>query len=356
MRSLTWDQVYARRLAASHLEERAPLERLVDVARDVCGLHAQLETGAELALSARVGGVTREVVRELLWSRRELAKANTLRGTLHLHAASELALWKAPWAARERWRERSWLDWQGLSLDEAEQLRERVLDVLDDGEPRTRREIGAAVGGRLGEGIAEDSWGHWLSPASGLLCQGPPRGRSVTFVRCDRWLDDWLPPPAPDALRAACLRYLEAYGPARRDELEHWLSLRIPDDAFSGLEEIDVEGHRTFVAPGTSFPDAAARCVRLLWHYDVYVVACHPRDHLIPASRERVFLRGAGPSPVLLVDGRVAGTWTRTARGRRMEIRVRPFGKLATARRSELADDARRVAETYGSEAELVVD
>jgi winged helix DNA-binding protein len=355
VRTLTWSQVYARRLEASHLTVRAPHTRLLDAVREVCGVHAQLETGAELALSARVDGVTRDGVRELLWERRSLAKASTIRGTLHLHAADELALWKSLQVGRARWREQAWLDWQQLALTEAEQLRAGVLDVLDDGEPRTRAEIGSAVGGRHGRHLAADSWGHYLSPAADLVCHGPPRGRSVTFVRCDRWIPHWRVPAPAAALSEICRRYLTAYGPARRDELEHWLARPLPDELFDELEEIDVEGFRSFALPGMHFPDGPARGVRLLWHYDVYVIGCHPREHLIPDQKKRIFLRGAGPRPALLVDGRVRGVWTRAARGRRMEIRVEPFRPLTTRQRRELGEDAARVARTYGAEAELVV-
>jgi hypothetical protein len=353
VRSLTWDQVYARRLEASHLERRAGLGSVVDVVRDTCGVHAQLMTGAELALSARVDGVTRGEVGALLWERRELVKGNTIRGTLHLHPADELALWKSLRPLRDRWREQSWLDWQGLTLAEAEGLRESVLAVLGDGEPRTREEIGAAVGGRGGEHIATDSWGHYLSPAGGEICHGPPQGRKVTFVRCDRWVDGWEPPEPEAALREVCRRYLASYGPAQRGELEHWLSLRVPEETLEGLEEVDVEGRTALALPGTRFRDAAPSGVRLLSHYDVYVIGCHPRDHLIAEHKERIFLRGAGPSPVLLVDGRVAGVWTRKNRGKRLEIRVEPFRKLTRQERRDLADDATRVAVTYAAEADL---
>ena len=95
MGSLTWDQVRARRLARSHLAERAPAERLVEVVRDVCGIHAQVMGSAELQLAARVEGLTQADVREALWERRVLAKTWTLRGTLHIHPSDEVALWTA---------------------------------------------------------------------------------------------------------------------------------------------------------------------------------------------------------------------------------------------------------------------
>ncbi|MEP6811654.1 MAG: winged helix DNA-binding domain-containing protein [Actinomycetota bacterium] len=350
MRTLSWQQVYARRLAASRLDARAPHEELLDVARTTLGVHAQLMTGAELALSARVEGVTRDEVRELLWERRSLVKGNTIRGTLHLHPAEDYALWQS--FRGNRWREPKWLEWQELTLADAEYLREAVLAVLD--EPRTREEIGAAVGRVFGERIATDSWGHLLAPSSDERCQGPPRGRNVTFVRCDRWLPAWGKRDPDDALREIVRRYVETYGPVRRDELEHWFALKLPGDALDGLEEVEIEGVRSFVLPGTEFLDAEPSGVRLLAHYDVYVIACHPRDHLIPEQKERIFLRGAGPSPALLVDGRVAGVWSRTLRGRRMEIEVEPFGRLMSGQRRELEDEAARVARTYGAEATLL--
>jgi DNA glycosylase AlkZ-like len=302
--------------------------------------------------------VTRDDVQEALWRTRELVKAATLRTTLHLHVADDAPLWKSLPLIGARWRETRWLDWQGLTLAEAERLREQVLTVLGDGEPRTRTEIGEAIGGSAGAHIASDSWGHFLAPASDGLCHGPPRGRSVTFVRCDRWIAGWRELDPRDAQLEACRRYLTTYGPARRDELEHWLAWRLPDDVWDALEleEVDVEGHCTFAQAGEAFPDRVPGGVRLLSHYDVYVVACHPRDRLIPAQRERVFRKGAGPHPSLLVDGIVSGVWARKQRGRRVEIRVEPFLRLTKTQQAELRDEAARVAALFGGEAVLELE
>jgi len=92
MTSVTWDQVRARRLERSSLLSRAGAERLVGVAADVGGVHAQVQASAELQLGARVADVTQADVRTALWENRTLVKAWTLRGTLHLHPAGELAV------------------------------------------------------------------------------------------------------------------------------------------------------------------------------------------------------------------------------------------------------------------------
>ena len=132
------------------------------------------------------------------------------------------------------------------------------------------------------------------------------------------------------------------------------MSWKLPSELFDQLEEIDVEGFRTFVLPGTTFPEEAPRGVRLLAHYDVYVIACHPRDHLIPEQKAAIFLRGAGPPRAPRRRSR-RRRLERTQRGRRVEIRVEPFGRLTRAQSEELADDAERVARTHGGEAELIV-
>src|SRR5690349_15876121 len=95
MVSVTWEDVRARRLARSALIQRARADRLVDVVRDVCGVHAQVQASAELQLASRLNGIGQSDVREALWERRLLVKAWTLRGTLHLHPAAELPLWHA---------------------------------------------------------------------------------------------------------------------------------------------------------------------------------------------------------------------------------------------------------------------
>jgi hypothetical protein len=63
------------------------------VVREICGLHAQVMSSAELTLWARVEDLEPGAVQEALWERRTLAKTWAMRGTLHLLPAEELPLW-----------------------------------------------------------------------------------------------------------------------------------------------------------------------------------------------------------------------------------------------------------------------
>ena len=48
----------------------------------------------------------------------------------------------------------------------------------------------------------------------GLLCFGPSRGASVTFVKPQQWLGAWREVDPDEALLEVARRYLRAYGPA----------------------------------------------------------------------------------------------------------------------------------------------
>ena len=85
--------------------------------------------------------------------------------------------------------------------------------------------------------------------------------------------------------------------------------------------------------------------VRLLPGFDAYVNDLPRRlDALLPIDRHDAVHRVAGwVSPVVVVDGRVAGTWELTS-GKRGGISVRPFSRWRGGARKELAAEVDRIA------------
>ncbi len=60
----SWPEVIGRRLARHHLVDPAPAGRLVEVASDICGAHAQFGASAELMRGLRVRAITRQQIRK----------------------------------------------------------------------------------------------------------------------------------------------------------------------------------------------------------------------------------------------------------------------------------------------------
>ena len=343
---LTWRQVRSRRLRRSLLARRAPNRDLVGAVRAVCGIQAQVAAAAELALAARVDRVTRAQVRAALWDTRALAKTWTVRGTLHLHPADDVSTWLAARRATREWTEGRWRAREGLSHREADRVMDAIADALDRRSltraalaDEVRRRAGSRVADRIGTG-----WAHLLGPAAtaGILCHGPPQGASATFVRMDQWLGAPAPPDPADALDEVGRRFIATYGPATPRGFREWFYLD-QDEAEAvfrslapELVTVDVDGTQAYLPAGEDDEGPAARSVRLLAEYDCYVMGFRERDRLVPAAARdlarqhpRGRFEGAAPVPWLLVNGLVAGTWTRAGRGAGVD--VAPLDSLSAA-------------------------
>ena len=352
----------ARRLARSALTERS--SSLVDVVRQVCGIHAQVQASAELQLAARIDGLTQQDVRDALWRDRTLVKAWTLRGTLHLHPADELPLWLAANRAvagepegLPAWPDPSGVVHPAVSVAELAELQAATRDAFSGG-PLLREQIADEVVRRAGkkhEGRLRSGFAFFLNE----ICQGPPQGNKITLVRPDQWIDGWRDVDEQEALREVLRRFLHAYGPTRPQEFREWFGADVAFDLVD-VEEVEVEGNGAFVLAGdTGFPEPE-KSVRLLPEYDVYVMGFRERQHLVPARvREQVAEHGRGryegPAGVrfLLVDGVTAGLWERKKTARRLEVTV------ASARRfnrTALKREAERFAAFLGVEPVLTVE
>ena len=371
MTELTWADARDRRLARSHLVTPAPKSRLVDVVRDVCGLQAQLISAAELALSARVAGVTHESVRDALWVQKTLVRAWTVRGTIHVIPAEDLPLWMAALGTRRYWESKEWLEREQLTAKEASAIFDTVHDALGE-TGSTRAEIVDAVVTRLGTKFRPriaSMWGELLAPLMymGKMCFGPSVGAHVTFVRADKWVRRWPRVDPEEARRELVRRFLRAYGPTTLDGIARWFGMKpatfrpLLRSLESEAVEVTIEGSKAWgLARERRLPPRGSSSVRLLAQYDGYVIGSHPRDtvtHEAARTQIRAYKRGQWEGvvgvPVLLVDGIVSGVWERRERGGRIEIVVQPAVKLTLAQRRGVAAEVARIGRFFGREATL---
>jgi hypothetical protein len=362
-----WDGVRGWRATRSHLEERAPRSRLLEVVSDVCGLHAQVASAAELQAWARVEDVTPDDVREALWEARTLVRSWFMRGTLHLLPAAEVPLYVGALRTVDRWWKGAWLRFVDLSEEELREVLEAIRASLG-ARPVTRERLAEKVGDRIGSHARErlmSSWGELLKPAAfhGYLCSGPPRGQQVTFVRPDRWLGEWEDHEPDRAIQEVLRRYLHTYGPATREGFARWWGEqpapagRVMRGIADELEEVDVAGW-TASALGSDLDGLRGagrpRAVRLLPGFDPYVVGFRPREELVdPEVEDRVFRKAGWITPTLIVDGRVAGVWGSERAGDRIEVTVEALGRLSAPTRKAVAGEADRLGAFLGARTSL---
>jgi hypothetical protein len=344
-------------MARQHLDRRVPAKRMADVVSDLLGVHAQVQSSAEIALWARVNGISRDDVRDALWDKRSLVKSWFMRGTLHLLTASEASLLVGGLRTQDRWWKRVWLDYVGLSEPQLKELIETIREVLG-AKPLTREELAERVAKKVGNHARErmlSGWGELLKPASfhGYLCSGPPRGQSVTFVRPDKWLGQWKEIEGEQAMREIFRRYLTAYGPATHQEFATWWGVQPPParrlrmEMEGELQEVDLEGRQVWALPADVPKIRRATpkpTVHLLPGFDPYVVGFRPREGFLDKKfNDRVYRKAAWISPVVLVDGKAAGVWKYERKGSGLEVSVQPFGRLNPAHRKAVAQEADRL-------------
>jgi Winged helix DNA-binding domain len=364
---LTWPQVRAWRLARQHLVERAPAKRLLEVVADVCGIHAQVASSADLQVWARVAEVGPDDLREALWEHRSLVRTWSLRGTLHLLTADDLPLYVAALRTHDRWWKGAWLRMIGFSEEELRAILDAIRDSLTD-QPLTREQLADRVAERAGPQARErmlSGWGEMLKPAAfhGWLISGPPKGQSVTFVRPDAWLPAWRELDSGQAWREIVRRYLRAYGPAAREELARWWGMqpapagRVLAAAADDLVAVDVEGYKAWalaedVAGMQATPPSLP--ARLLGAFDVYVAGTRPRGSLVDQRfQDRVYRKAGWVSPVVLVDGMVAGVWSHERAGGRLQVTVEPFQRLGSEQQRQLAEQADQLGSFLGAPATI---
>lgn len=358
-------------MARLHLVRRVSAAKLVPTVAGMCGAHAQILSTVPLALAARVTRLTRDRVHEAVAKDHSLVKTWAMRGTLHVLAAEDLPLYCAAQRTRDQYMDPSFLRYLGLELADMEAVLDAIPRALD-GRSLTREELANELL-RLTkrphlEARLRSGWGELLKPAAfrGLLCFGPQRERSVTFVRPDQWIGRWQDFDTEDALRQVFRRFLSVYAPTSRAEVARWWGFRPPEAGRvlklleAELVEVEVGGSKRWVLNSDLMSLKSARPVegvRLLPSFDQLLVMSAPHKEAIVdetfANRIYTPRIAVWSLPAVLVDGRARASWKLDRKRDRAIVRVEAFEKLGRASRTALAAEVEGLSTTLGTEAQL---
>jgi hypothetical protein len=202
--------------------------------------------------------------------------------------------------------------------------------------------------------------------AEGLICYGSGESNEITFIRVDQWLPHLTPQPiSPIEAQCALLRkYLRAYGPATLTDFAHWSGIPMqavkPVRALLESELAEIPGDkkrglllREDMAVLNSSP-VATTSIRLLPSFDSYLLAHRDKEHLVnPKHYKRIYRSQWWISPVVLIQGSVAGVWSHKLQGKRLLVKIEPFGKLSKAWRAGIEREADRLAIFFDRDLEL---
>ncbi|MFF4481043.1 winged helix DNA-binding domain-containing protein [Streptomyces sp. NPDC001520] len=342
-----------RALGRAALARQLLLDRsdvpVLDAVAHLCGMQAQEPQEPFIGLWSRLRAFDPAVLSDLL-SGRGLVRTHLMRRTVHLLTADDTLAWRARHEAMLRQRVLGTYrrELEGIDLDE---LGAAGRAVMADGAPRSMAELVGALTARW-PAPPPRALGEMLIAALVPVAQTPPRGlwrtkAGVRNVLLSSWLGRQPDPPSLDGSdpvgQALVRRYLAAFGPAASADLRAWCGLAGLPAAVSAIREElvsfrDERGRELFDLPGAPRPDLDTPApVRFLPAFDNAILGYHDRGRIIDDAHRGLSVAG---ERVVLVDGRVAATWSVDTG----TVAVTPLGRLSQADRTAVAEEGRELA------------
>jgi hypothetical protein len=298
-----------------------------EVVSHLGAIQAQDYLGSLWAIGLRLPNATEKDIEKSL-AERKIVRTWPMRGTLH-YVAPEDIRWmlklmtpKVIKGTNSRYKQ--------LGLDDSifAKSEEIFIKALKGGGQLTRPELYK----KLTESkiSTKDSRGlHILGNLAmkGIICFGPRKGKQQTFVLLDEWVSKNPELAKEKSLAEIAKRYFTSHGPATLQDFVWWTGLTVAD-AKTGVElnktyltrEV-IEGQTYIFAKNLSTPANNSKNAYLLPFFDEYLVAYKDRRAALDSAFTKQINAGGGLlNPVIVIDGKVVGTWKRTLRKNSVEI------------------------------------
>lgn len=319
-KSLDLDAVRQHVLRRQHLAGNTAPADLVQVARDIGGLHATSPATPYLSLFSRVPGFSRDQLDEELYVKKSLVRIRCVRDTLYIIPRTSVP---AAFAATQRLtgpNAERFCRHQGIDEAECKRAMPLIAGLVRDG-GKTTAELKATLG--PGTGIPALLT---LMCDSGILARGkPPNWRSNAYRY--HLFSEYFPGlkldgmEGPEAVRQLLSFYLTAFGPATVDDVAWWTGLgkKLVTDALgqmsvvycrvSGLDDEFVMLRREMQwLAGTEGPSRPT--INFLPCLDPFIMGYKHRDRYLDREvYDYIFDRSGNAAPVILAGGRIAGIW-----------------------------------------------
>ncbi|HEY46427.1 MAG: hypothetical protein AMJ88_05120 [Anaerolineae bacterium SM23_ 63] len=310
-------------LNKQHLTPFSKGKDVVQIVRDVGGLHATSSTTPYLSLYARCSPFVKQDLKGELYSKRTLGKVRCVRKTIYIQPKDRLPIvWKAT-ADQVLKPAKGFMTRRGVTDDVYDKLSADILQVLQ-GREMTVAEMKATL-----KTDADVSSIVYFMCDQGLLIRGRPvkswKDRSHRYAL----FNDYFPEinleglEESEAITALISLYLASFGPASEDDAAWWTGLsrtkvrRALREIEDQLVEVSIPeiGEGFIMLQSDREGVEAAKLPRdpvinLLPILDPYLMGYKERTRYLHQEHyDLVFDRSGNVTSTILVDGRVVGVW-----------------------------------------------
>lgn len=345
-RTLTLRELNRTTLARQFLLERVSQSSL-DVIKHLVALQGQVSNAPYVGLWTRLSGFERESLTHQL-EERQVVRASSLRGTLHLLAAEDYLqihpLLRSTLSANlHRFARHA----QGFEMDRF--VKEMQAYIQE--QPRTAVELRTKMEEffpGMGKMQIADSVRMYLAliqilPAGTWGFTGRP-----THVQASAWLGQPFV-SSQEGLQNLIRRYLAAFGPASARDIQSWSGLTGLQSTLDVLRpELriyrDEQGRELFDLLDAPIPSAETPApVRFLPAFDNLIYGYANRLRVISDAYRPFLSTGNIIVQTFLVDGFVRGMWKIERRGPLATLVIEPYGPLSPSEQNELWEEGERL-------------
>lgn len=340
---------------------RSPFKSPVDAVSHLGAVQAQDFAAAKWALGLRIKNSTDEDI-EKAFNEGKILRTHVMRPTWHFVAPEDIR-WMLELTAP---RVKAVLAHYNrkLELDDALFARSNsaITRELQNNTYLTRQELKTVL---ANTGIETDvqRLAHIIMWAEldGLICSGPRRGKQFTYALMEERVAKAKKLSREQALSKLALSYFTGHGPAQLKDFSWWSGLTVKDSRYSldliesKLEKATINGKTYWFSAYAEVETPVSQSAYLLSIYDEYTIAYKDRSDISEARYiERMISKGNALTAVIILNGRVAGTWDKALKKSMVEIRLNPFRQLNEGEQEALESEVARYGKFIGVPAVLV--
>ena len=350
-------QILQYRLYNQHLTQnrfRSPAELVSHLG----AVQAQDYAAAKWAIGLRLPGSTDEDIEQSI-AKRKIIRTWALRGTLHFVAPADLRWILDLINPRLLSAYAGHFSRLGLEITLIRKSHDAITNALRDGNQLTRKELGAILKGKkIPTHEMRMNFLMVRAACDGLICLGERRGKQFTYTL----LDEWIPPTRKlareEAITQLAKRYFASHGPATIQDFAWWSGLNMADakmaiDLIGPGFKSEKIGQSIFWCEKDLSGGSNRSSIHLLPSFDEYIVGYADRSAPLGNIPFRRILNGSLFYPVVIINGKVVGTWKRKFKKNAVLIESSFFDGSNSSQIKKIASQGKKYGKFLGINADL---
>ncbi len=366
MKTLNLDQVNHYILKKHHLTINSKIDDIVQIASDLCGLHATGIKEQYLQIYARTNNFKKQDYEKILYSDKELGRIRCMRKTLFIHTKEMIPVaFKATFSITNREFEK-YFDLDIITRKEFDELSIKIIKLLKNEEKSTsdiKEVLEIPEGSLINVSIILN-----LMCNRGLIIRSRPvkgwkdkRNNYVVFKEFFSEID-LNKYEENEAIIILVKKYIRSYGPVTVKDIVWWTGLtkrKIKQTLIDIEEEVGIEKimisditHEFFILSSDieevkKLKPFKNPLINFLPNMDPYLIGYKDRERFIKSENYYyAFDRSGNVTSTIIFNGKIIGTWDITEKPESI-VKIHLFNKTDEETKNKILSNAQKLGQFF---------